>query len=97
MANQTTGNPVVIDTFGSDVAVSTNKVTVNSIVMEGATAGDTATFLDRDGNEVLRLSNTANGGSIVWSPAVPFTFNGLTFDDSGSSLAANDFVFIFLN
>jgi len=96
MANQTSGNPVVIDTFGSDVTISSNKVQVTSIVMEGATAGDTATFLDRDGNEVLRLSNSIGSASVVWSPAEAFRFNGLTFDDSASSLAANDFVFIFL-
>jgi len=96
MANQTTGNPVVIDTFGSDVAISSNKIKVTSIVVEGASAGDTAVFLDRDGNEVSRLSNAANGASVVWSPAEPFRFNGLTFDDSASSLAAGDFVFIYL-
>jgi len=96
MANQLTGNPIVIDTYSADVVISANRVRVASIVMEGATAGDTATFLDKNANEVLRLSNTANGGSIVWSPAVPFEFNGLTFDDSASSLAANDFIYIYL-
>jgi len=96
MANQTTSNPVVIDTYTADVVISANRVCVSSIIMEGAAAGDTATFLDKNANEVLRLSNTANGGSIVWSPAEPFTFNGLTFDDSASSLAANDFIYIYL-
>ena len=96
MANQTTGNPVVIDTFGADVVISANKVTVTSIVMEGATAADTATFIDRDGNEVLRLSNEIGGASAIWSPAEPFTFNGLTFDDSESDLAGSDFVYIFM-
>ena len=96
MANQLTGNPVVIDTFGADVVINANKVTVTSIVMEGATAGDTATFLDRDGNEVLRLSNDIATASKVWTPAEPFKFNGLTFDDSASDLAANDFIFIYL-
>ena len=96
MANQLTGNPVVIDTFGADVVISANKVQVLSIVMEGATAGDTATFLDRDGNEVLRLSNDIGTASKVWSPAEAFRFNGLTFDDSASDLAASDFIFVYL-
>ena len=102
MANQATSsrNPNVIDTFGADVIIggtSGVRQIVSSIVLEGATAGDTATFIDGSGNEVLRLSTTANNGSIVWSPAVPFSFsNGLTFDDSASSLASNDFVFVYL-
>jgi len=96
MANQLTGNPRVIDTFGSDVTVSTTSVKVTSIVLEGASAGDTAVFNDSNGNEVLRLSNSAANGSVVWSPSKPQRFKGLTFDDTASSLAANDFVFIYL-
>ncbi len=96
MANDLSSNPVRIDTFGSDVEISDRNVSVVSIVMEGASAGDTATFLDMNGGEVLRLSNVANGSSVIWSPAKPFLFNGLTLDDSASSLAANDFVFVFL-
>ncbi len=100
MANSTSTNPIVIDTYTADVVVSTGRITVSSIVMEGASAGDTATFIEgRPGGsvEVLRLSNTVNGGSIVWTPSVPFTFqHGLTFDDSASSLATNDFIFIYL-
>jgi len=49
--------------------------------VEGASAGDIATFIDENCNEVLRLS-----------PARPFLFNGLTFDDSASDLAAGDFI-----
>lgn len=99
MANSTTTNPVVIDTYTADVVVSRTPITVTSIVMEGASSGDTATFIEGHGGtaEVLRLSNGANGASVVWTPAEPFTFNnGLIFDDSASSLATNDFIFIYL-
>jgi hypothetical protein len=96
-ANSTNGNPRVIDTFGSDVTVFAGPMAVVSIVVEGATAGDTVVFINSSGQEVLRLSNTADGGSIVWTPAEPFVFDGgLIFDESASSLAENDFVFIFL-
>ena len=96
MANSTVTNPVYIDTFGGDVTISTDQVTVVSIVMEGASAGDTATFIDNEAKEVLRLSNAANGASAIWSPSEPFRFaNGLIFDDSASSLAANDFVWVY--
>ena len=96
MANDTGLNPARIDTFGSDVTISDRQVSVLSIVVEGASAGDTATFIDKNGNEVLRLSVAAAGGSVIWSPARPFLFNGLTFDDSASDLAAGDFIYVFL-
>jgi len=96
MANQLTGNPRVIDTFTGDVTVSASHVIVSSIVMEGASAGDTAVFNNSDGLEVLRLSNPVANGSIVWSPAQPIEFKGLTFDNTASSLGAGDFVFIYL-
>lgn len=96
MANQTTGNPKVIDTFTGDVTISTNKVQVSSIVMEANLLGDTAVFDDRDGNEVLRLSCETANGSTIWTPSKPFKFNGLTFDNTASSLGAGDFVFIYL-
>lgn len=97
MGNNTNTNPIVIDTFGSDVTIGTGTVVVKSIVMEGASAGDTATFIDKDNVEVLRLSNAAGGGSQVWSPAKPFAFQrGLIFDDDASSLTTNDFIFIYL-
>jgi len=96
MANDLSSNPVRIDTFGSDAEIADRNVSVVSIVMEGATAGDTATFIDMNGGEVLRLSTGVNAQSIVWSPAKPFLFNGLTFDDSASDLASGDYVFVFL-
>ena len=97
MANNVNMNPIRIDTFGADVIINSGQAVVNSIVMEGASAGDTAVFIDTDGEEVLRLSNSADGASAIWSPAAPHRFkSGLIFDDSASSLSAGDFVFIFL-
>lgn len=100
MSNNVNVNPVVIDTFGSDVVISSTPVTVSSIVMEGASAGDTATFIvdpSHGTTEVLRLSNAASGATAPWKPAIPFTFqNGLVFDDSASSLATGDYIYIFL-
>ena len=96
MANNTGSNPVFIDTFGGDVTIGTGVVIVTSIVMEGATAGDTATFIDSQGVEVLRLSNGVNGASAIWTPSEPFKFpNGLIMDDSASSLAAGDFILVY--
>ncbi len=90
-------NPVVINEFGGDVTISDNLVIVSSIVVEGASAGDTVVFTDKGGTEVLRLSGTVGGGSIVWTPPKGFRFNeGLRFDDSASSLSEGDFVFVYI-
>lgn len=98
-SNQST-NPIVIDTFGVDTIIDTGPVTVTSIVAEGATTvGKTATFIDNNATEVLRLSTRVASASAIWTPPnkEAFTFqNGLRFDDSASGLASGDYVFIYL-
>ena len=98
-ANDTTQNPIRIDTFGSDVTISATKVLIRSITVTAYTTAKTVTFIDADNAKVLVLECPA-GSSIAWPPTQPrnsngmeFT-NGLYFDDSGSDLAANDFIFI---
>ena len=95
MANVVNNNHIKIDTFGADVTIISGPGWLSSITMEGASAGDTATFINGDGEEILRVSNAADSASFSWSPAEPEFFEkGVVFDDSASSLAANDFVFV---
>ncbi len=95
-------NPIVINAFGNDIIISDGPVTVSSIVLDSASAGDTAVFIDRSGNEAIRLANNygddTNHGSVVWSPprGKPFKFDGLRFDDSASGLGDGDYVFVYL-
>ncbi len=102
MGNTTATNPNVIDTFTADVHIGGTEgglVTVTSVVIKTATAGDTAVFIDKNAVEVLRLANNISTGSMVWTPAEPFTFqNGMTWDDSasGAGWAAGDFIFVYL-
>ena len=96
MANRTDGSIVYIDTFGADVTVATGPVRINAVVIEGASAGDTAIFNDADGNAVLRISSTANAGSLIFAPAEPQYFpNGLTLA-SGSDFSSGDYVQVYL-
>ena len=100
MANSTVNVAVDvfrIDTFGANVSISAGEIWVNSIIMEGATAGDTAVFIDNSGTEVMRLSNDIGTASKVWTPAKSQRFsNGFIFDDSASGLSASDFIFIYM-
>lgn len=102
MADSLQTNPIVLNVFttSTDIVISHTPITVSSIVMEGAGAKDTATFIESPTHgttEVLRLSNAAAGASATWTPAIPFTFqNGLVYDVSGDSLDDGDLVYIFL-
>lgn len=95
MANSTTGNPIVIDTFGADVTISSGFVRVNLIIATGFTSNKTVTFIDNDGNRIMNFEVPAAESKII-SPAEPFVFpNGMIFDDSASDLAAGDFVYVY--
>lgn len=98
MGNSLNTNPVVINTVGTDITVGTGAVSVSSIVMEDTTNKDTATFIDNNGVEVLRLSANAANVSEIWTPAEPHTFqNGLILDKSASTFATGGKMFIFLD
>lgn len=95
MANDVDGFPIRIDTFGADVDISAKKIQIKNITVTAYTSAKTVTFLDADGAVVLVLECPA-GGTVSW-PAFDdgiYFDNGLTFDDSGSDLAAGDFIFI---
>jgi len=96
MANSVGTNPVRLDTFGADVTIkATGRVVVDSIVITAYSSAKTVTFIDAAGAAVLVVEGASDG---TVSVAGPLTFtNGLIFDDSGSDVAASDFVFIFLH
>jgi hypothetical protein len=96
MANNTTMNPMRIDTFGADVTISTGSVKVLAILATAYSSAKTVTFIDNEGEEVLRVE-VASDSTGQFTPAEAFLFSrGLIFDDSGSDLAAGDFVYIYL-
>jgi hypothetical protein len=95
-ANNLSGVPIVVDTFGSDVEIFPNRVEVETIVITAYTSDKTITFIDSvNGNPVLVLECPA-GSTISWpvdGKSKPFPL-GMDFDDSASDLAAGDFIFI---
>ena len=95
MANKTGYNLVRIDTFGSDVVISTGSIKVNAILATGYNTVKTVTFIDVQGEQVMKFEVAANGTS-QFTPSKPFTFNGLTFDDSASDFADGDVVYLYL-
>lgn len=95
MANDVTGTPMRIDTFGADVEITTRPITIKSIVVTAYTSAKTITFIDEDAAVMLVLE-CPSGETISWPPhddGVKFD-NGLTLDDSACDLAAGDFIFI---
>ena len=95
MANSVGTNPVRIDTFGADVTIkASGRVVVDCIVMIGYTSGKTVAFIDAAGALVC-VAEVATDSMATISGPLTFT-NGLIFDESGSDLAAGDFVFVFL-
>ena len=97
MANRTSSNPVVLDTFTSDVVISTGRTRVRKIVLASAAAGDVLEFINNAGQPQLRMVQTLSPG---WEETDldGFTFDGgLIFDQSASTgLGAGDLVFIYL-
>ena len=95
-ANDSANTPMRIDTFGSDVVISSGNSYIENIVITAYTSAKTITFIDDDGDPVLVLECPA-GYTITWpndgSGPKRFT-NGINFDDSASGLASNDFIFI---
>jgi len=94
MANNLSGNPVRIDTFGADRTVSDSAVKLSSLVVT-ARAARNCVFIDADGAVVLDLAVAANSTVVVPGPL--FFDSGLTFDESGSSMAANDTIVAFID
>jgi len=98
MANRVASNPIVLDTFTSDVVISTGRVKVSKITIASATAGDIVEFIDKAGNPVFRLVQSYGTPGSSTEDFDQFVFeNGLTFDTSASTgLGSGDLVFIYL-
>jgi hypothetical protein len=96
MANRLSGNNKHIDTFGSDVTISTNPIYVVAIIATGYSSAKSVVFIDNDDDEVLGFEVPA-GGSGQFTPAQAVYFrNGFIFDDSASDLEAGDKIHIYL-
>lgn len=96
MANSLKGSPLTIDTFGADVTIDTGDCRIVAILWTAYTSTKTVTFIDVDGNTIMKLEIEA--GSSQFTPSRPANFsNGLVFDDSESDFEAGDFISIFID
>jgi hypothetical protein len=93
MANRINTNPIALDTFGSDITVSTAGMKVSGFHFYSGTATDHFSLEDKDGVEVIHL--LANTG---FQPAAPVMLNNppYTVDVSDGAYAAGARAFITL-
>lgn len=98
MANSVVTNPIVFDTFNTDVTLSSTPIHVRAITFKSAAAGDVFVLEDRSGNKVVVLGQNINGGTVTLEFPEGFWFSqGLYFDqdDTNSGLGSGDWVLIY--
>lgn len=102
MANSLSTNPIVLDTFTSDVIVFNNFGVITLIVLRADNVGDDAVFTDNNGVQAIHIAHNNSNGMTVWSPKSPVFFvNGLKFDSGlssglGAGFGESDLLFIYL-
>jgi len=93
MANYAGQRHAVIDTFGADVTLKTGRCKVLSISVFCDTEAGVAIFIDNFANPVA-MAGGAIGACDDYTPCQPIGCDGFIFDDSASTLDANDYVIV---
>lgn len=100
MSNETSKNPIILDTFSSDFTLRSLKpIRVRKIRMKTAAANDIFVLEDRSENKVVWLQTEIAGQPVEIDFADDgFIFDGLQFDadDGQSGLGSGDLVWIYL-
>ena len=101
--NTLKGNPITIEVFSAALTISTTPITVKAITFQSAAAGDDFALQtkgpeDNDGQIVVHMAQTVNGGMEVLDFHDGFTFDSLYFDHDviNAGLGAGDRVQIYL-
>lgn len=108
-ANNLKCNPMQIEVFTANIAVSTTPITVKRVVFNSAAAGDRFFLQTNNAEETvltrgtptaaIDIAQNINGGSVIQDFGDGFTFPSLYFDanaTSQSGLSAGDRVLIYL-
>lgn len=82
MSNNLSCNPVIIDTFHSDVTIFDGPGVIRSVVFQGTTTGDRLVLEDKFGNWKVNLLSASNSGCVVFTPTNPIHTYGLIMDVS---------------
>ena len=93
MANYTGERHAVLDTFGSDVILKSDRCQVLSISVFCDTEVGVAMFIDSHGNPIAMAGGIINSVE-HFTPCQPLGCEGFIFDDGASSLDADDFVIV---
>ena len=96
MANDLTTNPIFLDTFSSDITVTTNRVRVKAIEFRSGTASDRFTLEDANGVNVFDLTTAANSQAIIQFGDNGFPCNALTCDVSDGTYASTARAYVYL-
>ena len=94
MANKLTSNPIKLDSFGSDITVSTVGMKVSSIQFYSGTATDHFSMKDKDLVECVHI--LANTGGFTPSEPVMFNNPPYTVVIADGAYAASARAFIYL-
>lgn len=62
MANSTTTNPIIIDTFSANVVISTTPKLITHGKLSGGNAADKVVLKDKNSNIIARFSIDTNSG-----------------------------------
>ena len=98
MANSVVRNPILLDTFTSDVVISAETIHVKKVVLKSAADGDILVLEDKNGNQVLWLTQTGAADTVeIDFGDRGFPFHGLQIDVSDcTGLGASDLVWIYV-
>lgn len=102
MANNLNTNPIFLDTFSSDVTVTTSRSRIIAVTFRSGTASDRLTLEDENGVNIIDLSIplSATGGTTgqtsIWFGYPGFPCSALTCDVSDGVYAATARAYIYL-
>ena len=93
MANNLGATVAYIDTFGADVVMKTTYCKIVSITVYAEGGAEIAYFKNKHGTPVAIVGGLT---ALVshFTPCQPITVEGLTFDETLSTLEANDIVIV---
>ena len=97
MANNLLTNPIVLDTFSSDVTIADKPIRIKSISFSSSSAADKLVLEDRKGVTNVYLQLPVAGSTQDWTPAEPVWFqNGLICDVSDGAYVGTARLLIYL-
>lgn len=97
MSNSASSNPIILDTWSSDITISSAPVIVRKIRLFSAAAGDKFYLEDKYGTQVFYMVQATNARVTEVNFNDGFRFDGLQVDVSDcTGLGTSDIAWIYL-